>query len=342
MITKKIILFFSLVGISFGLLQAQGLHKGERIPKLPDKNSTYGDVGFDRYKLTILDFWSHSCSACIASFPKLNQLQEVLGDSVHIVLVNDESADSTARMFALRPWIEQPKVQMISGDTLLHNLFNVVGKPFAVWIDNTSTVRYITDGAAIQLEYIREYLSNNEVDLLERKPITYVSGLFNPVYEDNLLSYSYLAKSQYRLKIGSGKRPAARERDITLSGYAIQDMFRYAYEEGGKKTFAHPWQIKLQCIDPNVYRKPVDGYNLQQWRLGHTYDYDLRVPIGKETEKYQLMREDLHRYFPLNSYLDTDSMTSYVLIKIKGKDLLKTRGGQSMNTFRKSSLSAQE
>lgn len=330
------------LSISFGLLQAQALKKGGRIPEFPKENKAYNGIRFDQHALTILDFWSHNCSACIASFPKLNQLQELFGDAVQIVLVNDESADSTERMFALRTWIEKPKVRMISGDTLLHNLFNVVGKPFVVWIDSTSTVRYLTDGTAIQGENIKGFLSKNEVDLLEIRPITYVSSLFDPVHENNLLSYSYLARSQYRLKVGSGKRPDTRVRDITLSGYAIQDLFRYAYEEGGKNTFSHRWQIKLQCDDPNLYRKPEGGYNLQQWRLSHTYDYDLRVPTGMETAKYRLMREDLHRYFPLKSYIDTIPMSSYVLVKTDGKDRLKTGGGKPLHTFRKSSLSARD
>src|SRR5690606_37218937 len=100
---KKYILLVFLLSTSFDLLQAQPLKKGEKIPELPIESETYQGVRFDQHSLTILDFWSHNCSACIASFPKLNQLQETLGDSVQIVLVNDESTDSTERMFALRP-----------------------------------------------------------------------------------------------------------------------------------------------------------------------------------------------------------------------------------------------
>ena len=39
-------------------------------------------------KFIILDFWATWCGACIATFPKMHQLQARFGDNLQVILVN--------------------------------------------------------------------------------------------------------------------------------------------------------------------------------------------------------------------------------------------------------------
>src|SRR6266487_544306 len=48
-------------------------------------------------KWLILDFWSRGCSACIASFPKLNELTKEFKDKAQIVLVGIDENDKLIR-----------------------------------------------------------------------------------------------------------------------------------------------------------------------------------------------------------------------------------------------------
>lgn len=104
---------------------SQKLGVGDRLPDSLWRAS--GVIEPNKYKLTVLDFWSHSCGSCIASFPKINQLKQTFGDSINIVLVNRESADYTARLFELRDWITRPQVPMISGDKSIQGHFEFWG-----------------------------------------------------------------------------------------------------------------------------------------------------------------------------------------------------------------------
>src|SRR5581483_12501346 len=69
---------------------------GDRVPDFrfdevmnyPQKQATLSTL---RAKLTILDFWSTSCSACVALFPHMENLKKKFGDQLAIILVNGKT-----------------------------------------------------------------------------------------------------------------------------------------------------------------------------------------------------------------------------------------------------------
>ena len=312
----------------------QSLKKGDKFERMSFKNGNDSiEIDPAKNKLTIIDFWSHSCSACIKSFPKIEEYRKTYEGDVEIILVNPESADSTANLFKIRKWIEKPKVKMISGDTVLQKMFAVKGMPFIIWIDSSTTVRAMTDGIPFNKKNIDRFLRNEDFAMNEKKRI-YVTSFFDKNFEDEMLAYSYLTKHQIGVNNGTKKHRSFYERDITLSGgYSVVMLFQHAFEEGDKFDFGKPWSIVLKCEDPSIYRVPESREDYDAWRKEYAYDYDMRVPLGKEKERYELMKDDLHRYFPIKAHIDTIQLPAYVLVKNHNRDMLKTKGGTPINTF---------
>ena len=71
----------------------QSLKVGDKVPDITftnlinfhDKTARLSDF---KGKLLILDFWNSKCSPCIASWPKLLELQKEYHEEIQIVLVN--------------------------------------------------------------------------------------------------------------------------------------------------------------------------------------------------------------------------------------------------------------
>jgi len=337
MMTKMVYIGGLLLLIFTNVTVGQSIKKGDKFEKMSFRNGNGDDlieIDPTKNKLTIIDFWSHSCSACIKSFPKIEEYRKTYEGDVEIILVNPESADSTENLFKIRTWIDKPNVKMISGDTVLQKMFAVRGKPFIVWIDSTATVRAMTDGIPFNKNNIDRFLRNEDFAINEHTKVTYVTSFFDKQFEHDLLAYSYLAKHQIGVNNGAKKHRSFYERDITLSGgYSVVMLFQHAFEEGDKFDFGKPWSIVLKCEDPSIYKVPESREDYDSWREEYAYDYDMRVPLGKEKERYELMKDDLQRYFPIRARMDTIELSAYVLVKNQDRDMFKTKGGTPINTF---------
>lgn len=290
-----------------------------------DLHKSKGDA---KYKLTILDFWSHFCSSCLKSMPKINQLQEQFGNSIQIIFVNKETDIQNKKMFTAKPWLTQPKTKMIAGDSLLHQLFDVKGMPHIVWLDSNLTVQHITEGQDLNESNILKFIESDSLEMNVKVKTAYIPSLFDERYRKDLIAYSYLAKAQYEKRIGSNKEKVHLATDVSWSNISVEVLFKDAYEHIYKRNFNRPWEFSI--IGENIGRYFQKSNKGGQYR----YDYDLRVPKEKGNKKFQLMIEDLERYFPIKSIVDTVIMPSYVLLRSSDKDLLKTKGGSEEFSFR--------
>lgn len=95
-----------------------------------------------RGRFVILDFFATWCTSCYKRFPHLDSLQQELGDSVTIILVNTVSArEDSARVANFFEKRKKPnglpyRFRLIIGDSVLNKLFPHVLIPHYVWIYN--------------------------------------------------------------------------------------------------------------------------------------------------------------------------------------------------------------
>lgn len=305
----------------------QKLGVGDYIPR--DIVEKYSVLNQTKFGLTILDFWSHSCASCIESFEKLNHIKSEIGDKVNIVLVNSETVDSTNIFFEKRLWIERPKNYLISGDEELKNLFNFRGVPFIVWLDKDFKILKTTTGRHLTLENIESYLINGELNMEEYSPVEYVQSIFKEDYCKDLLDFSFLKKSTETVNFINPQNSSFQQ-DILLSKFTLNRLFLYAYEGLGQIKLNRPWNINTFNLTQNSYNK------LGSITESTLFDYGLKASSVVGKEKFQLMIEDLERYFKVRSYLDTVMLESVILVSKNNGLLLKTKGGVPFHSFKKS------
>lgn len=156
-------------------------------------------------KWLILDFWSQSCKVCIASFPKVNRLQQQFKDEVQFVLVGNSSKKYNAGIIDLydRISVKQNLDLAISFDSLLFDRFGVSVTPYIIIIDPNGIVRALTYTDDINEKTIGALLAGDPVNFnhnpnpIEKAELN-VQTAFPPQYyppnDPGLVHYSFLSK----------------------------------------------------------------------------------------------------------------------------------------------------
>ncbi|MBO9657497.1 MAG: hypothetical protein J7527_01600, partial [Chitinophagaceae bacterium] len=103
----------------------------------------------------ILDIFGSTCVVCFTQMPKLQELQNIIGDSLQIILVGHEDArirkiyDRVAGNYS----IKLPVVY----DSLLHPQTGPGGYPRCIWIDAQGITRLISPGIDITRETLQSF-----------------------------------------------------------------------------------------------------------------------------------------------------------------------------------------
>lgn len=126
------------------------LQAGDRVPRLVyDILATPGERGVGpapEGKLIILDFWNTNCVACIAAFPRLEQLQQEMDGDIQVFLVNTRETPEEIEAFFRKTGKKLPSLPVIAGAASLGVLFPHRYIPHHVWIGPDGRVKLM--GAA--------------------------------------------------------------------------------------------------------------------------------------------------------------------------------------------------
>lgn len=300
------------------------LKKGDRVPEMilrnvfntPKKELNLSTINS---KLILFDFWSPNCTACLMSFPKLDSLQSLFGDEISIILVNQQSHDSTKRFFDQRKFLYKPNLAFITSDTVLNLMFPNLGNPAYAWLDGNGKFYQMSD--ELTADGIRNFISQQNTGLADyRVKRRYVSSLFDAEFRNHLLSYSYLTRAIPGLNL-SGE---IDRRGISKSNYSILDLYKEAYSGQLQQDFNKPWKIELIVKDSSKYIEPSNSDSAYRWRQGNLYTYSLLLPEEKAGEKYSVMQKDLDRYLSLESKVESKMVQCLALIRTSTRDKLKT------------------
>ena len=292
-------------------------------------------------KLLIFDFWSTGCRSCIQAFPKMDSLQRTFGDRLQVILVNGESRDSTLRFFAKHKKIPMPGLPMVTGDTLLQQLFPHIYVPHHVWVDGTGRVRFITDGHNATAENIGQFLDKGALALREKKyrEQYVVSSLLElPKAERDAATehYALVARCISGVSIGHALHrsgPTEPANRITMNCASIVQLFTAAFF--GEKGLDY-WPrnaLILEVSDPFSYELQEGSNRTDEWQASHSYNYELRVPTGDSSRLFQVMQEHLMAYFGIEASVERRKVKCLVLLKRGQKDKLRSKGGEAESNF---------
>lgn len=287
-------------------------------------------------KLVIIDFWGTGCTACVESFPHIEQLQKEFGNKLQIIMVNKESKDSTEHFFSLHPHIKLPQVPFATSDSILGRYFPHFTVPEHVWIDEHGIIMAITDPenatpVNIQkvldgyhlvfrikkdvygFEYDRPVIAQNEEPFLNQ--MKYSSTLLPNI--DGIVGYNSLKEdgSDYPYHI-----------QCNMSGRLL---FIHAFQENGKYDFGGARNsVILEVKNKNKFEMPKDPNQYNYWATHYIYCYDLWVPPGQSYRIYDIMKNDLKNYFNAYGKIEKRNVECLVLVRTTKKDLLHSKGGK--------------
>ena len=131
-------------------------------------------------KLVILDFWSTLCGSCLATFPKLDSLQQKFGDRIQIILVNtgrwkhdgEQEVQQTLKRLEVRTGF-YPSMPISILDTALDSYFPHKSVPHEVWIDDNGEIIATTLASEVNTAHIRTVLSGGRPAFTLKKDFSY-------------------------------------------------------------------------------------------------------------------------------------------------------------------------
>lgn len=120
-------------------------------------------------KYIVLDFWSKTCSSCIAAFPKMEELQQQFKDDIQVLLVTENTEDELSLLLKNSPNVKGTKLPMVLGEKLLtQNLFPRSSSPYHVWLDREGKVIASTESQETTSKNIKNLVNGKPLNLIVR------------------------------------------------------------------------------------------------------------------------------------------------------------------------------
>jgi thiol-disulfide isomerase/thioredoxin len=280
---------------------------GDPVPNFPLMNlvnysKSEARISDFKGKWLILDYWFTGCGPCIASWPKLMQLQKKYGDQIQIMSVNHmQTRDVVEPFIAKRNKGRQEPflIPSVTGDTILYKILPPSGYPTIVWIDPDGKYRATTRGEDLSEASIEKVLNKQDI-----KSLAVNTSLVNPKTPLFLDGNGGSGEQMRWYSTVSGPSEKLNKYYVVMSadssGYVMAlmnktllDLVRYAYCDG-----PHPgWLIGDRTRFP-LTRIDVRVKNPGRLRPLYTYQLISYEPRSMEQLK-KIMRSDLQKYFDL-------------------------------------------
>ncbi|TXJ28994.1 MAG: TlpA family protein disulfide reductase [Chitinophagaceae bacterium] len=278
-------------------------------------------------KYIILDFWSHICITCFQSFPKLDSLQEEFKEQLQLILVNNESVESTKDLFTRKKKLHKPQIPMISGDPYLSQRLPHYNVPYTVWIDKSGTIKYTTTGSWLTRANVRIFLKDEPIKVVNYHK-TSIPSLFDSLTDHSLEQFSYISKCITDVAETGISREGFTELQVNCA--SLLQLYQQAYKHSvAENYFRRPGRIIIESKKITA----LISKDKHETDINKLFTYHQFIPAGQATGLYENMQKDLDRYFGVHSIVELRKVPSYILIRANDNYKLKTTSTQQVRTF---------
>ncbi len=292
-------------------------------------------------KLIILDFWATWCSPCIAMLPKQDSLQHVFADKIQIVPVTYQSLEEVntfMEKFTKRTG-KKNSLPKVVADNVLRLVFPHTYLPHYVWIDSQGKVIAITGHEEVKADRIAKLLDANGPNFNLKEdptPIPYTKDY--PLYingnggtGEGLIYHSLLKGYSAGLPAGYNIIKDSSYSRIVARNVPLDWLLRLSHGENG---FVGRNRVVKEVKDPERLTTDLSGQAYLEWQSNNTLCYEIMIPASRDNELYELMREDLRKYFPQYSFgLEKRETTCLVIKQVSDSDLLRSKGGEKIVNY---------
>ncbi|MGY0036293.1 TlpA family protein disulfide reductase [Pedobacter sp. NJ-S-72] len=322
-----------------------GLQIGQKVPDILLKNmhnykkTKTAKISDFEGKLLILDFWATWCSPCVAMLPKMDLLQRKFDGKLQFLSVTYQAEKEVLPFLTL--FTEQQKagytIPSIFEDQDLHLLFPHQQLPHYVWIGPDGIVKAITGDDEITEAIITESLTNKtmklavKADVISKVPFDRTKPfLINNNGGDgkNLVYHSVFAGYSDDLGNGGFFGPSTRTQGkrVVIFNSSIPWFYKCAYGEGSFK-FNNSNRVVFEVRDAGKLNCDMEGAPATEWmKQGNVFTYELFVPAYMANQFFQIMKEDLKRFFPqYKAKVEMRMVKCLALTRTTSDDKIKTK-----------------
>lgn len=304
------------------------LVKIEKYYNFPEANISLSDY---KGKLIILDFWNKWCGTCIASFPKMEDLQNKFGDKIKIILVTNDTKEDVQKTFKK---VKIPSLPIITGDSILTKMFPHMTVPHHVWINQFGVVQFITDGENATEVNIEKVLQRMPISLYLRKEV----GDFNmnvPLWEEGngrlqkyITSYSYATKrieENSASLYGMEKDTLNKTTKFKFFNGSLLELFKLVF---GKSIYKTEYKNNNRVIfdlpgKGERFLIPKSPDSLQAWANKNLVCYEAKWQVNNDSLIYHYLQEDVNKFFQYSVKTEYKNVNSYVITIADNKKLQK-------------------
>ncbi len=334
---------------------SKGLLVGQRIPEFVLKDIRYSPLtqlstANSPGKWLILDFWNKYCSVCVASFPKINKLQQKYAGSAQFILIGytgsqyqGKSDEKSIKQVYEKFRIKQHLDLAIAFDSTLFAQFGIGGCPYIIVINPEGIIKAITYKLEDKdlSEMMRGEPSSAPILLTPKQRMAQPA-----IYDDNkpfLVDNNGGPDSSFifRSLLAVWNSSLPRIYPFTITSFSDKNnfiamgvdshvLYRYAYTGYSMIDFRNPL---YGFFSPEPLKRSLHSaaapkkYDDQQF-----YTYSMNIPPGfATTEKMKkIMQNDLANYFGFRARIENRLMPCYELRAFPGaKKRLASKGGKT-------------
>ena len=303
-----------------------------------------------RSQYLVLYFWSSSCSSCIKSFQKLNELNSKFKGKVEFLLIGiyDNRVQKIFERFREKFGLNLPAVF----DSTVYKQFGVTGVPHVIWINKKMIVKAITaESDDINEDNVAKFSNNSEFNYTDysvkaeaekENAYDYTKPLLineNGGSDTDFLFRSILTKAKLNtyqeippfIGVGqTGDIPEINDHWMLIRPNMVQCRFMSVsmlYDLVYGDTIPHNpvvFQGNAKALTTSYGRywiKPIlevrdsTEFETDEKTAKNFYDYSLVVPPGKATTPYvrAIMQRDLKNYFGFSAEIEDRLMPCWIL-----------------------------
>jgi hypothetical protein len=242
-------------------------------------------------------------------------------------MINNSSKEEIVNFFEKKTRIKaSPNIPFIADDGVLEKAFPHQGVPFYVWIESGKVV-YITH-IEVNKEYLNMHFSGQTgIFNLPAKKL-YTNSIHLPEIFPYVKYGTQIIKAIDTLNIHIDQHGS----NIAYDAHSVEELYKFAYNESdlvGFYKFREYGRTILDVENREMYANPDRGGDYDKWRGKYGYYYYSILPDHLQDRKYEIMREDLNRYFGLKASVEIRPVKCLAIVRTSNKDKLKTKGGKS-------------
>ncbi len=329
--------------------QMKALKVGDRFPaamehRLLNYKSTTINLDELQDKVVILDFFDTFCSNCIAAMPKLQKLQNELGDKLQIIVVTWQDSATISKFLRTNQYLKENKVKLpiIVSDTVLSKLIVHKGLPHVAWLyknkvaaitfadfSKAEHVERLYQDGKIQLPLKNDFENNQpEAPVVVNSVRSDRGGSILTGYRDGATEHGFLI---YRDTMGYGTYG-------TLKNVPLLAAYISMWSKVKKPKFLlNKERIVWEVADSNKYNYLSDKLSYREWLMDHGICYERKIMRHVDDLEFaKSALEDLNQLLGLDVYWDERISDCLELKKLPANKvnrqtaMQKTDGGDTM------------